>query len=467
LDTSGLKALTSNLESYSLQLKGGSGDADFIHQEEDVDHDSEDGDDSEEIEDDDLDATAAADSSVALIMKPMTRNLDVLKRPVIKNLLVQPAYFQNGLVKAKLSWQVDYNKEASSLTPKSSGSLLASTILIADQPMFTITWFAIKCSTTPSQTLSVTISQRQLPTPITATTINTHFEIYELKYNCDYVVNVRLAAAATAAASTSPQIIQQQQPPQIAPAQFKVPACSQIKIIGRIQPLCYEEPRLRTTTAAPAAFYSIFITEKKITSPLTTTTTTTTTQTTPLYRLPRVYNIRYNIVKKSLHQNSYAVEFSWSTPSLSDHYSGYQISVVPKAIPGFGPISNANIGGSVSALVDRDQLSFVVRQLKPSVKYIFQIQTVNAAAAILGPANSLEFLIENEVDNFSNQNKLLEDNNPSEMLLQMRIKEAIRSSSSSKPIYLSNTAVSGNCSSFSFCLGIVAVFFLIGDGTKS
>lgn len=435
LDTNGLKALDSSsdvLESYSLQLKGDVDNTnDFIHE-----GDEEEEDVSEEVEDDDVDASV-------VVMKPMTRNLEVLKRPVIKNLIVQPAYFQNGLVKAKLSWQVDYNKEASSLTPtKSSGSLLASTIL-TDQPMFTITWFAIKCSTTPS-TL-VTISQRQLPTPITATTINTHFEIYELKYNCDYVVNVRLAAvSSTASIEKSPLL---PPAPQIAPAQFKVPACSQIKVIGRIQPLCYEAAVERPKTTV-TTFYSIFST--------TPSTTTIAPTDSPIRQLPRVFNIRYNIVKKSFHQNLYAVEFSWSMPDIDDDYTGYQISVVPKDIPGFGLTSET---ARISALVDKNEESFVVRQLKPSVKYIFQIQTVNKNDNVLGPANSLEFLIENEIS--WNRNV----KSPSEMLLQMRIKDALKSTS--KPISLNNNAVSccGNDSSFSFFIKIVG-FFLIGHCLK-
>ena len=213
------------------------------------------------------------------------------KRPTIKNLSVQTAYFQNGLVKAKLAWQVETN-----WTPNSQQEASISAKTLVDQPMFTITWFAIKCVKSDT----VTMSQRQLPTPITATTINTHFEIYELKYNCDYVVNVRLAAnsqqqtAQTDASSSLQRLVA----PQIASAQFKVPACSQIKIVGRIQPMCYETP-VRDVKNPANSLYSIFSTQSTPLSTVTTsesTLTTTATSTTAFPQLPRVYHIRYECV---------------------------------------------------------------------------------------------------------------------------------------------------------------------------
>ena len=120
-------------------------------------------------------------------------------------------------------------------------SINAKTVI--DQPMFTITWFGIKCLKPSSDATSVTMSQQQLPTPITATTINTHFEIYELRNNCDYVVNVKLAPAALTEVSVSSSSLSAQRPvvPQVASAQFKVPACSQIKTVGRLQPTCFDE----------------------------------------------------------------------------------------------------------------------------------------------------------------------------------------------------------------------------------
>ena len=268
-----------------------------------------------------------------------------------------------------------------------------------------------------------------------------------------------------------------------------VPPCSQIKLVGRIQPMCYEQTPKEVH--ANKNFYSIFSTSKSTSSSSSISSssfTSTTTTEKPLIQLPHVYNIRYKIVNRSpAPQNLYAVEFSWSQPSkLLDAYTGYQISVVPKAIPGFGltpfKVDESNFVGSVSAIVDKEQQSFVVRQLRPSVRYIFQIQTINKDEQINGPPNSLEFLIESQ--DVSSTLKL-SSQEQQQKLLQIRLKDALRSSitinddyddddgdstslnsrlSTSRPSYLNNGSGSGggnnkfNCSLFS--LLVKSVFFV-------
>ena len=143
----------------------------------------------------------------------------------VRNLTVKSPYFRNGLVKAKLSWLVS---DSNSLAASSINSASINSIVI-EQPVFTITWFPIKCSSDSLTTLS---------TPITASTINTNFEIYELVYNCDYVVNVRLEAASKSESHIGSSSLNPA-PPQIASAQFKVPGCKAIQIVGLIRPRCY------------------------------------------------------------------------------------------------------------------------------------------------------------------------------------------------------------------------------------
>lgn len=146
--------------------------------------------------------------------------------PMIRNLSVQTAYFQNGLVKAKSSWQIEQQGSGSG---SESASLLSKTV--RTPLMYTLTWFAIKCG--------FTVDPKRLPTPITATTINTFFEIYELMHNCDYVLNVRLVVPPSTVQNSAS--LAQQQPPQVASALFKVPACERISIIGRIRPVCLND----------------------------------------------------------------------------------------------------------------------------------------------------------------------------------------------------------------------------------
>lgn len=333
-------------------------------------------------------------------MQMMPRNsplqAEPAKLPLIKNLSVQLPYFQNGLVKSKLSWQIEHDKESSS---QDSASINAKTLV--DQPMFTITWFPIKCVQS-DKTL-----QKDLPTPITATTINTHFEIYELKHNCDYVVNVRLAnsqkplifGSAASASISQKQIVS----PQISSAQFKVPSCSAIRVIGRIKPVCYDRSIIIDNSEAliekpsePEMYKLLF------TTPTTTTSSTTTRLDFLQKNLPKVNGIRYKLVEKQSTNNWYAVEFSWALPLSFNRnlFSGYQISVVPKEIPGMGPssdeIQSGGYFGSVGAIVSKDQQSFVVRQLSPLIRYIFQIQTIGSDGVSYGQASNLEFVIDDK-----------------------------------------------------------------------
>jgi hypothetical protein len=335
---------------------------------------------------------------------------------------VQAPYFQNGLVKAKLAWQIEDEASNGQEDASSQASINSKTLI--DQPMFTISWFPIKCTKFANNQEKTEIAH--LPTPITATTINTHFEIYELKYNCDYVVNIKLASQTRNGLAPGTSSIQQKSsaPPQVASAQFKVPPCPLVKVVGRISPICYDRSlipdlykldELSTTTKPSTRFVTKIIESLDKDSfynlLYSSTVRPKENQEIPTIQLstiqhhahlPRVYNIRYKIVDRSSNRNFYAVEFTWSVPgSLNkENFNGYQISVVPKAIPGFTAYqdsSDSGYIGSIGAIVSKEQQAFVVRQLRPAVKYIFQIQTIGRDDQSYGPHNSLEFMIESEV----------------------------------------------------------------------
>lgn len=289
------------------------------------------------------------------------------KQPLVvdvTNLSVQTPYFQNGLVKAKLSWQL-VNSDVS--TP----------------PMFTLTWFPVKCHQQQAhQSSPFLLHHKQMPAPITASTINTHFEIYELRFDCDYTINIKLASSQentqTAAKTVS--------------VQFKVPSCSAISIIGRIKPFCYEA----TPTASQVSIDPLpnSITKSSIIDSTVTTTPTTTTTT---RNLPRVHHIKYKLLDKI--KNLYSIEFTWATPRDMS-FSGYQISVTPRRQSAVQSHSDSAAGvyfGSVGAIVGKEQRSFIVRQLMSSVRYVFQIQTIGPDGQTYGPTSSLEFVIEDKV----------------------------------------------------------------------
>jgi hypothetical protein len=369
----------------------------------------------EEEEDDDLDNTSNIQQEPIVEQKPII--------PIIKNLSIHMPYFQNGLVKAKITWLAEPEEKESTTNSN-------------DQPMYTITWFPIKCiKMNDQQETVVTLSQKQLSTPITATTISTNFEIYELKYNCDYVVNVKLAninkpLADSASVSSNSISKSSSLLNQISSAQFKVPPCSSIRIIGRIKPTCYESrlSQLSNKLAEPYSFEfdttpsitPIYTTTKSLTESIITTTISSpslikfsknhrTTSTFGLQlNLPRVYHIKHKIIDKDNQQNIYSVEFTWSIPmqylaSNNPNFHGYQISVVPKAIPGLidtnsdmnNNNNNNNNFGSVGAIVQKDQLSFVVKNLRSSTRYIFQIQSIGRDNQY-GMPSTLEFVIEEQ-----------------------------------------------------------------------
>ncbi len=131
-----------------------------------------------------------------------------------------------------------------------------------------------------------------------------------------------------------------------------------------------------------------------------------------------MYNIRYRVLgpptkRRPVNSDSYSVEFSWSLPaqylnSRNDAaastaaalFHGYQISVVPKSVPvltdNYDDDATDTVGssfGSVGAIVQRDQLSFVVRNLRSRTRYIFQIQSLGHDGQY-GPASNLEFTID-------------------------------------------------------------------------
>ena len=346
--------------------------------------------------------------------------------------------------------------------------------------MFTITWFPIKCENQHGKTPT-------LATPISASTINTHFEIYDLIFNCDYVVNVRLVSPGRSSQSSAQSSILQKsnsQPPQIASAQFKVPPCAQIKFKGRLAPFCYDrniipdlykQDELSSTTTTTTksttstrfqtkiidsldkdSFYNLLYSStirSRVNSDLPSIQLST------VARLPRVFNIRYKVVE---HKASfYAVEFTWSVPgSLSkENFNGYQINVVPKAVPGLYQDSNeSGYIGSIGAIVSKEQQSFVVRQLKPWISYIFQIQTIGNDNLSYGPPNSLDFVFEGEP---SERQRPL-NANPSEKI--NRIDYDLINSDSSPSLQSSSPSNLNNSSPSTCCLSLFlakSVFFIL------
>ena len=146
-----------------------------------------------------------------------TTRLDILSIITIRNLTLQNVYFQNGLVKARLNWQ------------------LSQQLFTAD---FQLTWFPIKCLDSNGSL----VKESLLPAPISSQTQKLQFEIYELKFSCDYVVNVKLLSSRY----QTKRLI-------FSTVQFKVPECNEVKIIGKIKPLCYDYDMpavLQITTAA-------------------------------------------------------------------------------------------------------------------------------------------------------------------------------------------------------------------------
>jgi len=358
------------------------------------DNNSEMDDEENTDEDDDLDVEEPVLPPKSQPLKSETTVASSTSTPMIRNLSVQTAYFQNGLVKAKSSWQIEQQGSGSG---SESASLLSKTV--RTPLMYTLTWFAIKCGST--------VDPKRLPTPITATTINTFFEIYELMHNCDYVLNVRLVVPPPSVQNSAS--LAQQQPPQVASAQFRVPACERISIIGRIRPVCLNDMSHIQQNDDDSD-------NKEVERSKPSTTTSTSSPTTTTNPLPKIINIRY---KKT---ESRTLEFYWSLPFSYNRalINGYQISVVPKDIPGvdssdslYSRTSSSDGGyfGSVGAIIARDQHSFVVRQLTPRVRYIFQIVAIGLDGQTSGPASSIEFRLnddQDELDGVSSEARLID-----------------------------------------------------------
>lgn len=298
----------------------------------------------------------------------------------IRDLTVKSPFFRNGLTKAKLSWFLSSDSNSASGDNINSASINS---IVLEQPVFTITWFPNKCLDEDN------VPTVKLPTPVTASTINTNFEIYDLHFNCDYVVNVRLESTTKSTVGSSSL---NPAPPQLASTQFKVPRCEEIEIIGKISPQrCYKDHR----RFQPAKInpQDVFFVEQTTTRTTQSTTSETDKSIGNKIELPRVYNIRHKVVRHRA--EFYSVRFTWSLPeqykALVDDklINGFQISVVPKAIPGFGAPSGIS---SVGAIVEKEETFFVVKQLRASVTYMFQIQ-IMATDQSLGPTSTIEFEI--------------------------------------------------------------------------
>lgn len=334
------------------------------------------------------------------------------KGPVIRNLTVGKAFYQRGLVKAALSWSVDNqnnNDQEDQLTS------------------YTISWFGLHCA-----------DGSEPPAQIKATTIATKFIIYELGFSCDYIVNVQLDTGRLKPLSewTNQQQKQQQQEVSkvISSAKFRVPDCSSIQVIDKMKPICNtntninintntntdsknfeqnnntkkstsEETEMKQQNKPQQNFvYDLNMDDKLIddfnswrSDQLTSSSSSTTNKPSIL---PRIDSIRYKVQPSTTIQSrrrrrmGYAVKFSWSLLdelNLDDHdeFTGYQISVVPKALPRDDP----NNFGSVGAIVLKAQSSFVVRNLRAYTPYIFQILPLGNSHEY-GEAKQLEFRID-------------------------------------------------------------------------
>lgn len=335
------------------------------------------------------------------ILKPEESSVAIQKidSPLIHNLTVQTPYYLNGLAKAKVSWSID---QLNNVNTKNH------------QTLFTLTWFAIKCFG----------FDQSLPNPITASTVYPNFDVYELKFDCDYVVNVRLGQTKLGEAKISPQIVS---------AQFKVPSCSQIEISGRVKPRCYDKfadllsGNLNQNSANKVTknlVYNLLFSTESTSTTTTSTTTTTSKSLTNEYaiknsfsRLPLVDDIEYKIVEKSLNSNTYSLEFVWSLPHIFNRHSfqAYQISVNPL----FGQaLIDDGFFGTIGAIVKKEQQNFIVRDILPEVDYSFQIQTIGNDGR-LGPPKSIQFRVEDKHQISLNGINRLDYEDPNELFLLM------------------------------------------------
>lgn len=297
--------------------------------------------------------------------------------PLIYNLTVQTPFFLNGLAKAKVSWSVD-NLKSSSFNNQ--------------QPLFSLTWFAIKCFG----------FDQSLPNPITASTVHAQFDVYELRFDCDYVVNVRLGQTRLGEAKISPQILS---------AQFKVPPCSQIEVNGRVKPQCYEkyadvlsgkidDKSMSRDISHNLVYNLLFSTQSTTTRSTTRTTSKSTTNEYALgnsfLRLPIIDDIEYKIVERSFGSNTYSLEFSWSLKLNFNRksFQAYQLSVNPRHHTQTALIDGDQFG-AIGAIVQKEQNNFIVRDILPEIDYVFQIQCIGNDGR-LGPVKSIQFRVEDK-----------------------------------------------------------------------
>jgi hypothetical protein len=233
----------------------------------------------------------------------------------INDFTMEKIYFQNGLVKARLKWSSTGNPE---------GNLT-----------YSLTWFPIKCQ-----------SNENLIAPISAQTNKFTYEIYELMYDCDYVVNLRVLDTKL----------------KLSPIQLKIPKCTDIEIVGKLKPFCELNVKQRMQTPLASV------------------------------QLDRVEDLTYRILNKNFKLNVFDVEFEWSRPTTIDDFDakilGYQVN-----------IRNLNkTNDSISSLVNKDKKHFSAKNLKLSFYYVFSIQLIDRLTLALGKINTVQFLIENQND---------------------------------------------------------------------
>jgi len=244
-------------------------------------------------------------------------------------------YFQNGLVKAKIGWVLNTN-------------------LVRTASEFKVTWFASKCAEAAS-----------LPLPISAKTSNGFYEVYELRFGCDYVVNVQLVDA-------SGHFALLKNIKSYSAMQLKVPACDSIEVVGALKPLCETRP------PQSKAFLGAETTTSTSVASTTRSSTTTSSEApyVPLDNLPLIINITHKAIKVS--EELFNAEFRWKlqpnpkavAKDALGLISGFQINIVPKT----SAAKFRNDVQSIAAIVDKKQAFFVATRLVYHVSYTFHIK---------------------------------------------------------------------------------------------
>ena len=116
---------------------------------------------------------------------------------IIENLHVSEPYFVNGLIKANVSWNI--------LTPNQI-------------QQYDLLWIETQCSADV-----VSCCYRR-----DAATIQNHFEIYDLRFNCTYVLNVSPIVSKSHSKNLHNSLT----------TRFNVSSCEMIQIQGSIRPPC-------------------------------------------------------------------------------------------------------------------------------------------------------------------------------------------------------------------------------------